>query len=195
MPSIIEICNIALSNLGAGTINALDEASQEGRQCNLRYAIARDSALRAYPWNFATKIIALATSTETIPGWTYVYAYPSDCLQARKVFSEVYNDPANPVVYRVLETATGKVIVCNISEAHLEYTAKITNPAEYDPQFIEALAWKLAMDLAVPLAGNKELREHCAGFYKESLGSAQTSDAREEKIPLPQSNSYLEARG
>ncbi|MFN6798793.1 hypothetical protein ACK4QH_23255, partial [Proteus mirabilis] len=63
-------------------INSMTEASKEAVQCNLHYAQCRDSVLADFPWNFATKKVALANTNNPPPNWAYAYRYPNDCLKA-----------------------------------------------------------------------------------------------------------------
>jgi len=195
MPSVVEICNIALTRFGGDTINSLTEASQGARQCNLIFNTVRNAVLREFPWNFASKIVRLAlVSDVTVPGWDYAYQYPSDCLHARRVFSEATVNDVKPAAFVVMNTPSGRVVLCNIEYAYLEYTARITDPNIYDPQFIDALAWKLAADLAVPIAGDAKLREHCLGMYQRVIASAWGNNASEGRDEVKQSRSYIEVR-
>ena len=72
MLSDVKLCNLALSHLGGkARIASLAEASEEARQCALHYEPARDEALRALPWPFASKHKPLAALDEpAAPGWT-----------------------------------------------------------------------------------------------------------------------------
>ena len=86
MASEVDICNLALSHIGASaTISSLTEASEEAFHCNLLFADTRDTLLRSFPWVFATRHIALS-DVGTPPGnWAYRYSYPNDCLFAREI--------------------------------------------------------------------------------------------------------------
>ena len=42
MASEVEICNLALSNIRAGSINSLTEGSLQAQICKLKYPILRD---------------------------------------------------------------------------------------------------------------------------------------------------------
>jgi len=55
----VEICNRALTDIGARRITALSDPSKEGRACNDNYDISRKAVFRIHPWNFATTRIEL----------------------------------------------------------------------------------------------------------------------------------------
>ena len=52
--SSTEICNNALTLIGARRIVSVNDPSKEGRACNDNYDISRKALLRLHPWNFAT---------------------------------------------------------------------------------------------------------------------------------------------
>ena len=49
-----EICNNALTLIGARRIVTIHDPSKEGRVCHDNYDISRKALLRMHPWNFAT---------------------------------------------------------------------------------------------------------------------------------------------
>jgi len=190
MASVIEICNIALTRFGGDVIIDINEPSQAARMCKLHYPNIRDVVLKEYPWNFAQKIARLAAETETIPGYTYAYALPNGCLAAHRMFNE-----SNFYDQKGTEFARyGRSLYTSIDQAYLEYTAKIEDPSEFDPNFIDTLAWKLAMEISVPLTGDKNMREHLYSLFQNSQNASQGVDAAEGYIKQQQSNRYAEVR-
>lgn len=87
MASETEIFNRALSRIGIDQyLGDPTETSKAGTAFRMWYDASRQTALRDFPWNFATTIAALAPlSNVAVPGWSYAYAYPVSCLQARVV--------------------------------------------------------------------------------------------------------------
>jgi len=56
----VELCNLALSRIGADTITSLTaNSAKEDRLCNQFYAKFRDELIRAFAWNFALKATPL----------------------------------------------------------------------------------------------------------------------------------------
>lgn len=206
MASSIDICNLALGNIRAGSINSLDEASLEAQVCKQRYQLAVDFVLRDFPWRFAHKTQALALLDTTHPEWTYVYAYPSDCLRAKYILpaSDVINDRT---VYYHLEDfgldqryrkvtfevgmdpdGSGRVILTNKEEAYLAYTAKQTDTTVFTADFVEALSWYLAAFIAIPLVGpetGRKLREDSLKLYEMTIKTAAANDANESLLTYP----------
>lgn len=86
MTSVVDICNLALSNIRAGNINSLTEASLQAQQCNLKYPIVLRQILTDVPWQFSHRVEPLAELADIdIFNYAYVYQYPSDCLQINRL--------------------------------------------------------------------------------------------------------------
>lgn len=196
MASIIGICNIALSHIGTSGIQALTESSKEALACRTLYESARDAVLRDHPWNFAERRAALALSTEEVPGYSYVYAYPSECLSARRFTAD--DAPGmtttTPFVVTADSTLSGKLIATDLGAAVLIYTAKVTDPTMFDPLFVDALGWRLASDLAIPVTGDPRVEQSCFTRYINFLRNAQAADSMEGKKDPETSNSFVDAR-
>lgn len=194
MNGVVKICNMALSLAGVTKrINSLDEPSVEAQQCNLYINISRDGLLQEHHWRFATKHAPLALSDNTHTHWQYVYTYPADCIRLIRVFSEdtslgsqewlrtVHeNAGLRPRTFELQAMGDVRVILSNIEKAYGEYVSGAIDPTQYPPLFTEALAYRLAMELVVPLAaGNFGNRDKLAQYYMRALGKAIDADANE----------------
>ncbi|EOW44572.1 hypothetical protein A1YG_03321, partial [Escherichia coli KTE130] len=120
MASVVEICNRALSNIGnSRSINSLTEASKEAGECSLHFEACRDAVLSDFDWNFATKRVALADTSNPPPDWEYAYQYPSDCLRITEIMLPGVRNPtaAMRVQYEVgADTdGTGKLIYTDLN--------------------------------------------------------------------------------
>lgn len=201
MPSIIEICNLALAHIGQGSINSLDEESSQAEQCNLFYTNTRNSLLRQFPWNFSTKSILLARVDTTIPGWNYVYQCPPESLWIRKIYTVDNPDPEIPNEYEITSTGTAKFICCDIDVAYAKCTIRVEDPTLYDPLFVDALALKLALDLVMPLTNSASRTQEITQKYQYALSEAMLAGAVEGAQKRSQGNkvrsprAYLEAMG
>ena len=85
MPSVVEICNLALAHLGDdATVASIDppEGSAQSEHCARFYPIARDSLLQMHTWSFASRRVSLAQVTMPYTMWKYAYGVPADMLTA-----------------------------------------------------------------------------------------------------------------
>ena len=199
MTSVISICNLALSNLGADTIISLSEASAEARACNLFYEQTRDALLQVYPWRFAGKTQAMAEIANDKPGaWGYAYSRPVDCLKVRWV-RPVYSldDPSPQTLQQEINNpheVEGGTIYCNIETAFLRYTAQVSDPTKFPPLFVDALSWALTVRLAMPLTRDIKQRNDAYKLAQVARGEAETADANEERANSNHDSEFVEGR-
>lgn len=219
MASEVEICNIALSQVQAGSINSLSESSKEAQQCLLHYANARDQVLTETDWGFNTTIEALAQlSSVTVFNWAYVWTYPSDCLQINTLIRNVqsvasgeglapsalrygssrFRTPQDfvPVEYEVMNVDGVKVIVSKESTLRANYRKKVTDPNLIPANVRDAISMLLASKIAVPLAGSKEgrvLRTDALGLYNAWVTKAADQNGN-ESFQEEQESEYILVR-
>ena len=195
-PSPVMVANMALTRLGGRSIASLDEGSRESVLTNTFFESSRDSVLRAHPWAFAgrRRALALVDSALSGAGWACVYGYPIDCLAVRKLDTPLPD--GDPIPYEVTTDANGtRVILSDLSSAVLVYTARSIDLGTADPLFIEALSWKLAADIAIPLSQDKNLWDIMRQQYQTTLSQARTADANEGQARAAGVADWLKARG
>ncbi|HDR9078187.1 TPA: hypothetical protein QDA98_000737 [Burkholderia vietnamiensis] len=212
--SQVQICNLALSSIGTrSTIASLDEGSAEANQCALHYDAALDATLRGAHWNFARKqmdlaLLADATQGQTVPQpWTYMYALPANCVLARFVLPQttalgmpvpVAQQRPVPFIIGSTEDANGNDITALLTNepfAQLVYTGRITNPAIFDPSFVDAFVPVLGSKLAIPLTGEQGKRRDQLTIAQALLISAQVSNGNEGLTVIDHQPDWMRVRG
>lgn len=199
MTSVVSICNLALANIAKKDINSLTEASAEARACNRFYEVTRDILLQAYPWRFAGKTQSLAQLTNDKPGaWAYAYRRPTDCLKVRWIRPEYsLTDPCPQSLQDEISNPyeiEGEMIYCNLSPAFLRYTFRLTDPTKFPPLFVEALAWHLAVRIAMPLTRDPKIRADAFQLAMAAKGSAEMADANEVRETSDHSSQFVTGR-
>ena len=194
MPSKIEICNIALSKIGKHPIASFEEGSKEAKECRLLYDRSLESVLRDHQWNFATKRIVLAELAEEVIGFDYVYAYPTDCLLAIRIYDLSGAEQDIEFEIGITEDLSARVILTNEINAVLVYTAKVENPNVFDSLFVDALAARIAMDVSVPLKGDPRVQAAMMQTYNMLLGRAQRTNSNERVKEVDNDSAFSEAR-
>jgi len=191
-----DICNLALAYLAKGRITSLTQNTEEARQCAMHYDHCRRLLLRSYRWGFARRIKKLALSASTVPGWEYVYGYPSSCLSVRFVFTEdgAERKEMTKDEYEVAVVDGVKVLCTDVEEAWCEYTEDVTEVAKMTEEFVEALARYLAASMAVVLTGNEGMMNMNYQLMQTALAQAQTEAAREREQTPKWPTKYAEAR-
>lgn len=216
MASIVEICNLALSNIRAKSINSLTEGSIEAQQCALKFPIVRDMLLRDTPWQWANTLKPLALLADDPLQWSYAYQYPSDCVNLQYVTADFafrsqdadgidfrylnqisFVEPDKRVPFEVRNIDGNRVVLADQTEAYAFYTKRVTDPNLYDPQFIMAFSWYLAAELAVPIMGGDigmKMRADALQMYTNLIGAAIASNGNEQDRPVRRQSDIITAR-
>lgn len=188
MASKVQIAKLALQHIGDRyDISDITEATPEAEQVNLLFDDTRDALLRQHPWAFATKYTSPAALSGTAPGhWEYMFLYPTDCVRMLGVVNPLGKDQPH-VKFEVARNSSGKrVILSDIQQPEIFYTARIEDTTDYDPEFVMAFSYVLAARLVMPLVGERSI---AADLYQQAqavLNSAWETDSNEgieEAIP------------
>ncbi len=193
MASETDICNLALLRIGQGSrIASLDEESEPADLCELLLPLARDDTLRAWSWPFASRRQDLAlVEEEPSTDWAYSYRVPSDYLVAIRIIPTDGRNGRARIPFEVEGDNTGGLLFTDQTDAVLHYIARVENAGLFPPDFVDALAWRLAMDLAEPLARDQGRAEKAERNWKRALERAQ-ANAANEVLNRPEPDSGLE---
>ena len=170
MASEVSICNRALAMLGANTITSLQDGSTESNVCNAVYADARDAVLRSHPWSCAIQRATLAQlSPKPVWGYDKAYSLPNDphCLSVLELKEDSQ--------YRV----EGRTLVCNTDTATIKFVARITDPGQFDPALVFALASRISAEVAYALTQNRTLSNDMWAMSSTALINASIYDGAE----------------
>ena len=185
MLSDIEICNIALSRVAqTEPIVSFTEKSKAAELCSVFYGALRELVLSDFPWPFAESIVNLADIGSPAPGWAYRYRYPADCLKIREIIQPGQRRPLSSefqIPFKIGYDAGGRVIHTDQPDAGVRFTFKVTDPTFFDSLFVDALAWRLAMDLALPLSSKPDLQTFATQQYQMALTKAEASAFNESQ--------------
>lgn len=213
MASPVEVCNLALGRIGIDQlIEDLNDPNTRARQCNFHYRLAFDQVVQDFPWNFAQKVVQLAQVVGvTVPGYAYVYRYPSDCLKAHVLtdssgnrmisaanqFYDIWNYGSQALVnmrwpYIVMAdplTPGARIIATDLPEAYLWHTATVEDINQTSPLFRSALAWKIAGEVALSIRAETRLHTNAVQQYAWVVSQAQVTSHGEsvpDREPAPQ---------
>ena len=180
----IRICNSALIKIGVEPIVSFSEQTKAARFCNIQYETIRDELLSAHYWNFAMARVALAqVSTPPLFGFDYAYQLPADCLRVRQI-------EENDAKFKI----EGRLLYTDSATANIQYVSKNTDASQYSPYFKEALASRLAADLAYPMVQSVSLSEKMFQKHQFLLVEARAFDGQEGDIDQFQEDVWLESR-
>jgi len=195
--SQIEICNMALASLGITTFIAqMDERSKEATVCRLFWETARDATLEAADWNFARRRVKLALTLSSVTNWQHAYAYPSDCIKARRLVIPGDRRPraTERIPFEIAVDGDKRLILTDLVDAELIYTQRVTDPTLFPSSFVTALSAALAARVAMPLAVSSTIAEAAMQAAARSLNDAVAQDEREGQEDEPKESELIAAR-
>ena len=173
--SDVAICNQALGWLGANLITSFDDNTKEANLCLTNYCLIRDAVLEVADWSFAIKRVELSALAEAEPGYGQAYQLPVDCI---RVILASPNTDFSTTSEMMWELEDRKVLT-NEGTVFIRYVAKIADPVRYSPGFINALAYRLASEIAVPLTRRLNVQNQMFGLYEKRVGEAMGMDGKQ----------------
>lgn len=187
MTSWVELGNLALSKLGhIEYITSLTDESKAAILINKNYLQVRDFLLRAHKWNFAVKRVQLAPDV-TEPAWGdgNYFTLPTDWIRTIGVGDlEEYN-PFTQEDGKILFDST----VCN-----LIYICRVEDPNKFDSHFVETYTTRLAYNISMGLAVDKNLRNDLLQMYQADIRKAAAVDGFERGVQTMVANDFLNHR-
>lgn len=181
--SVVRICNLALTVLGAARILSITEDSENARRCNAIFDDIRDEVLAVHPWNFAIKRVALGQlATAPAFGFAYQYQLPADCIRVL----EMDTDNTFKVEGKYLLTDAGTVMI--------KYIARIEDASFFSSAFVTAMGERLAAELAYAITNSTSLRESMIKTYTFKNSFARAIDGQEGSPEEVSQNEAIDSR-
>jgi hypothetical protein len=193
----VDICNLALARIGQRQfIGSLTDPSTAGQLCNVLYAPARDATLASAPWQFATKRATLAAvAGQTWDGWGYGYALPTDFVAVRYLYPGVRAPTLEQrIPYSLEYSGSVPVLLTDQSPALLVYICNAVPEVLFPPLFVQAVAWKLAAELALGLPEKSRLAVAMENAWRAALGQAIPVDANQSQGDVEADSEIITSR-
>lgn len=185
MSTKLEICNMALSLIGAPQITSLTEESEERRICTTFYDLARDEILSQYPWHCCLVRDTLSP-LETDPEfeWSYQFTIPSDCLKIKEIYPDY-------IGYKVEQG----VIYSESDELQIVYHQQVTDTSKLKPHVVRCIVTCLAAKIAFNLIHNATLQKNLnEQLYNIDMPIARGTDVFEGTPPSVAPETWLNER-
>jgi hypothetical protein len=185
MPSVVDICNRALSRVGDTRITSLTDGTKQATACNSAYEHIRDEVLRSHPWNSAIARASIAKLSDA-PAFGYddQYQLPADCLRVVEVYDS-----------RLPWVVEGDVILSDDgSPLKIRYIKQETDPNKYDPLLLSAIAGRLALELVEELTQSNTKRERALQEFEVIMSTARRADAQEQSSMPFEEDDWILAR-
>lgn len=200
MASQTDICNDALTILGAASINAITDELNQARAMNAVWNLERDSELRKHRWKFSIargSMPALADAPASGP-YTQWFELPAGCLRVLEV-GDSYPG-ADLSDYRSGPTTDdysiegGKVLSNLPAPLSIRFIQQITDPTQWDAAFCSLFAARLAYVTCFRITQSSGLQKDAMAAYKDSLKEAIRANALETTPTFPADDTWVAAR-
>jgi len=188
--------------LGVDLIADIEDNTKQARLCRQQYATLLGCVLEDAPWSFAMKRIVLNQNTdEPVFGDYRSFTLPDDL--ARIV--SVQNDYRARSIYYKRE---GKNIITNdpsstsdpvdpsnkVYKIYLKFVSKAMPDTLYSERFKEAVATKIAADLAYPMVQSAQLKGQLLQQYQVYVQDTRTSDSQQQSADSLRAEYFDNAR-
>lgn len=223
MNTQIAIVNSALLKLGDARISSITQQTKSAIHANAIWDQIRDCVLRAHPWHFAKKRTRLypAAARPPIEGGYSIYSPPWVPQIENQVEPTIPPQPQFPSAgapvwgyrfsytlpadwIRPLETRGPDLSAFVIENSQLlsdcemldiAYIYRNVDPSTWDACFCEAMAWRLANEMAYNLTANIQLIQATLAGYKLQLAEARAMNGMEDNnFPALEATTWTDAR-
>ena len=176
MLSEVAICNLALGWVGGNQILSLNDPLTEAVICKANYDPARRALLETVAWTWAQ---SREDASPVITPPAYVtnlewnaFLRPANSLRIIKV-TDV--DEA----YRLDWLREGDYILAPGERIRMHFTLDITDTSKFPPLFDQALAARIAAEIAIPVSQSRSLQQDMWGLASKKMSEAVSADQRQ----------------
>lgn len=198
MAASIEVCNHALTKLGADRITGLTDESKGARAIAAVYDRLLAAELQRNRWTFAMKRASLPALVE-VPLWGYSLAYnlPVDCMSLVWVegaaqalgLSDLLEDSQAPYMIE------GRKILTDLpAPLRIRYVSMVEDATKWDPSFWDAFAARLAFEICEDVTQSTSKADKLWGEYRTSIAQARRLAAIQGPPQSLPDDSWLLAR-
>lgn len=154
MASKIQICNLALSRIGANTITSLDDGTLEANTCKIFFDDLAEEVMIEGSWTSTIKRRSLAKTTRTPEfGFSSEHQLPTDprCLKVLDLDEDTPGDTRY--------TIEGDKLLSDNNTVKIRYIAKIEDTEDWDPLLKRAFIARLTAEIVYPITGDARKAE------------------------------------
>lgn len=186
MASKVSICSGASLLVGAAPFSDMSDNTTSARLTLNLFDDVQDDLLRAHPWSFATTRVKLSPlASKPTYGFKYEFNIPSDMIRLLSIDSFYVGQNFK------LE---GGRILANVSALDLCYVFRNTDVSTWPSDFVNAVKYELASQIAYPIAKSDTLRQTLEQKAQYKLMVAKANNAMETPSQHFKINPLLQAR-
>lgn len=173
--SAIDICNRALTMIGASTITSFVDGNTEANVAAQLYESCVEDMLSRHRWRFSTRQeqISRLVTPPTNPRWAAAYAEPADMIVMHVVTVNGF-----PIEYDRYQNE----VHCNATDTDVviaDYTYR-SSEGLWPPTFVTAMELQLASLFAVPIGHQEGLSDRMEKRAMRQTSVARTVDSQSQ---------------
>lgn len=183
MASPVDICNLALGQLGAERITGIENPQTPNEQlCALYFPIVRDTLLEEFDWSFIMKRAVLTVKDDPSPEWGFGSSFtpPPDTYRIINVRRDAFDGQASTFKWRLEE---GKII-CDADRLFVRYIAKDVPTTSYSGMFVMAFSKMMASEMCIQITENRslynDLKRDAANMVMDAINSDNMQGTSEQ---------------
>jgi len=198
--SEVSICNLALGWLGQTPITDLNDNNDKAELCKINYPLLRNAVLEEQAWTFATVRFLSESQTRDDFDGTFKHALPNNTLRVIRVFKKGavgsgtrYRNPVNSGD-QVEWVRMGSDIYARASAVTVLALVQVEDVTKFSAMFCQALAARIAADLAIPLTHDATLQATMWQLYERKLAEAAYKDGSQGRNEIMSAGALIRAR-
>lgn len=182
------IANMALSRLGERAITDITaNTTRTEKAAESHFGGVRDEVLNSHYWNFAQKVVRFEEADDDggddAEQWGYSYPLPADFIRVVRPY------PAG-MDFEIV----GRHLFAHFVPFDLKYTARVTDPEDWTPDFKKCVSLLLAHRIGQDIRGSEQLVSQIMQEYEFALSDATHRDAVESGPRSVGGSSWVNAR-
>lgn len=196
MATKLQIWNLALNHLGMQSLSSTTLDDPRVNALNAYYDFSVQECIREVDWTFAKSQSVLTELDIDILGWDFAYTYPASCAIIWNVYNDAtYEDKESQEFEEIfISTLNCSAIVTDIEDAYADYEYQVTDESRFDPNFTEALSYKLAAKISHQLIGDPAIGLKMMEIYGALISEAKRINAYQKKKKVELTSGYVNAR-
>lgn len=171
MASQVDICNLALTRVGAATITSLTDGTREANLCNILYDEVAEEVMAEGAWSTCTFRATLNQTTNT-PVYEYTYEYQLPTNPRILKFLEVQDDRSLDITYDIEEDK----LLTDEGSVKVKYIGFLEDPGSYGAYLKAAIVSRLSHELAYTITGSASVAEKMWQRYQVDLRKGLAQD-------------------
>lgn len=145
-----------------------------------------------------------AVITHSRSGWDYLFALPADCVTPIAILHTdtrdnlIAHNSKNEFAVMLSDSKESYYVCTNTAAADFvvfEYVSDMTHVRAMSRKFVKAVAWRLAVELALAIKKDKSLSEYCRQRYEMAIDEASAYEMNKGQDSVEPTTPSITARG